>query len=58
MDQANTRLANEFVYGPGLLMDYVGPMPTPEEAARAVSGCLQSSRATTRHSQSVLQKGY
>ena len=30
MEQANTRLANEFVYGPGLLMDYKGPMPTPE----------------------------
>ncbi len=40
MDQANARLANEFVYGPGLLMDYVGPMPTPEEAARAFPNAM------------------
>ena len=40
MEQANTRLANEFVYGPGLLMDYVGPMPTPEEVARAFPNAM------------------
>ena len=40
MEQANTRLANEFVYGPGLLMDYVGPMPTPDEAARAFPNAM------------------
>ena len=40
MEQANTRLASEFVYGPGLLMDYKGPMPTPEEAARAFPNAM------------------
>ncbi len=40
MEQANTRLASEFVYGPGLLMDYKGPMPTPEETARAFPNAM------------------
>ncbi|MCR5838787.1 MAG: hypothetical protein K6G94_04050, partial [Kiritimatiellae bacterium] len=40
MEQANARLASEFVYGPGLLMDYKGPMPTPEEAARAFPNAM------------------
>ena len=40
MDQAHARLAREFVYGPGLMLDYVGPMPTPEEAARAFPNAM------------------
>ena len=40
MDQANERLAREFVYGPGLVRDYDGPMPTPEEAARAFPNAM------------------